>query len=193
MRNSVQHSVFAAALVVVSVTLTGCSSLLQGPQDASPPSGEIEYGAEIHNASLKDDVDTLLSHIDGTEWDRAPRGHVRTECGAEHGATAHRFFGSWFTQSGAVVPDDAEMAEAAASDLAAWLEGEGWGDVELFEFSEAELDVNAYGVGGSRPESGIEDFQVIYFFEGDLDLDYPYVGVDVDSGCLHADLGTNGS
>lgn len=147
----------------------------------------------MHNASLRDDVDTLLSHIDGTEWDTTPGGHVRTECDAEGGATAYRFFGSWFTPRDSVVPDDAETAEAAASDLAAWLEGEGWDEVDLFEFTDAEGDVNAYGVGGSRPESGIEDAQVIYFFDGDLDRDHPHVGVDVDSGCLRTDLGTDGS
>ena len=177
-----------AALILVP-SLSGCFSptlidALTGGQNRPTP----EPNAQIQNSTLDQSVDELLNHLWDGEWDLPPEGQYRLACDAGQGEQAYKFFGSWFTPEEMELPGDREVAKTAMSGFRAWLESEGWSDLEEFEFTADELDVNAFGVAGSNLEAGIREMQAIYYFEGDFEIVYPHVVVDVDSDCLIVDL-----
>lgn len=177
-----------AALILVPA-LSGCVSAtlidtLTGGQKQPTP----EQSAQIQNSKLEQGVDELLDHLWQGEWDLPPGGQYRTACDAGQGEQAYLFYGSWFTPEEMALPGEREVAKSAMSGFRSWLESEGWSDLEEFEFTLDAVDVNAFGVAGSKPEAGIYEMQAIYYFEGDYGIDYPHVVVDVDSECLVVDL-----
>lgn len=177
-----------AALILVP-SLSGCFSptlidALTGGQNRPAP----ESNAQIQNSKLEQGVDELLDHLWDGEWDLPTEGQYRTACNSGQGEQAYLFYGSWFTPEEMDLPGDREVAQSAMSGFRAWLESEGWSDLEEFEFTPDTFDVNAFGVAGSNLDAGIREMQAIYYFEGDFGIDYPHVVVDIDSDCLVVDL-----
>ncbi len=76
------------------------------------------------------------------------------------------------------------VRKRAAAELGAWLEAEGWSELEDYEFTTESVNVNAVGISAEKPFVGIEYMQVTYYYEGDYGTDYPHIVVDIDSECL---------
>lgn len=170
-------------------TLSGCfSSTLVDMIAGSPQESELEYQAEMQNGELAQDVDVLLTHIWEGDWAPPAGGNVRVACDNGQGDEAYYFYGSWFTTEDAALPGDGEVAKSAISGLRGWLESEGWSALEEFDFTPDVGGVNAFGVEGTKPDAGIYGMQAIYYYEGDLEIPYPHVVVDIDSDCLVVDL-----
>lgn len=177
-----------AALILVP-SLSGCVSstfidALTGGQNRPDP----EQNAQIQNSTLEQGVDELLDHLWQGEWDLPTDGQYRTACDVGQDAQAYLFYGSWFTPEEMELPGDRAVAKSAMSGFRAWLESEGWSDLEEFEFTPDVVSVNAFGVAGTKLDAGIREMQAIYYYEGDFGIDYPHVVVDVDSDCLIVDL-----
>lgn len=188
-RTRARRAVAILGALILLPSLSGCipSTLIEAfsaPDDRPEP----EQSAQIQNSKLQLGVDELLDHLWEGEWNLPPGGQYRTACDAGQGAQAYLFYGSWFTPEEMELPGEREVAESAMSGFHSWLESEGWSDLEEFEFTPDTVDVNAFGVAGSKPEVGIREMQAIYYFEGDYGIDYPHVVVDVDSDCLVVDL-----
>ena len=185
----VRGALAAAAALALCAALTACSpAMMRGLlADGSDPGPEIEDSPGLFNSQLADAVEMLLMEVwigDAGAWDAAFSGNVRTACVDDLGRDAYYFYGSWFTPDGADAPGDRRAAERAMAELGAWLEAEGWSELEDYEFTTESVSVNAIGVSAEKPFVGIDYMQVTYYYEGDYGMEYPHIVVDIDSECL---------
>lgn len=172
---------------MLALSLSSCSLASLAAKVAENSSGKNDpiQPAEIHNRALADETAALLASISDSDWEPAPGGNILSRCEARG---IYSFYGSWYSPELAAVPGDAEAAGAAIAQLRNWLEARGWIDLEDIEFTTDSVGVNALGIAAWNERAGVYDMQAIFYYEGDIGVEYPHIVVDIDSDCLPADI-----
>lgn len=174
----------AAVALVASLSACSLTSLAAKLADGADSSSDWVQPAEIHNSAVADETASLLAFVQDGAWQPPAGGNILRPCDA---ADTYAFYGSWISDERPETPAGAESAAAAVESLSAWFESRGWADLEKFDFTTDVVDVNALGIAGSHPAAGISEMQTIFYYEGDIDFEYPHIVVDVDTVCLPSD------
>ena len=186
-RPFLRRALAAGAAVALISTLSACSVTALAAKLVDDASGKNDtiQPAEIHNGALAAEAEALLAVIQEDSWEPPLGGNILSPCDAPD---TYAFYGSWFSSELAQPPADAETAAVAIDRLSAWLESRGWSDIEEFDFTTDSVGVNALGISAWHESIGVTDMQVIFYYEGDVGVDYTHTEVDVDSDCLPADM-----